>query len=190
MGDLNSIKSFVPQILKEVFVNNAAPLLHASVGQFIKEGGQSDPVGNSIDTMLRTNSGRLQRSLIKGQKENIFNFELNSSGGKLTYGTKVPYGQIHETGGTIHAIKRASSVSRRKEVFVMEQFFWYKYFSTGNKYYKNLAFHVGRTGSVNVPARPFMTPGIKLFQEKYLPLLITDFVSKIMQKIKEINVSK
>lgn len=167
--DLNRIRSQIPGIIKQVFTQEAPTLIEASIGTNFEDGAKGD--GPSTSTKLYIGTGQLARSLKKGDKNNIFNFSMTENEIKLEYGTKLQYAKIHETGGFIKSKGRMAS------------FFWAKFYETKSPYYRNLALKVMKVGGVNIPPRPYLEPGFKLFNEKYLPMLLDSMIKKIIEII-------
>lgn len=105
----------------------------------------------SSSKQLDVRSGKLLRSFSPSDPNNIF--ELKWNGNKLTgeFGSKLPYAAIHEYGGFI------------KSKGKMAKYFWYKYMSTGNPYYRSLALAVEKRGGVQIPKREYFEKGINDF---------------------------
>lgn len=164
---VNDYRVIVSQALTDTFEKKAPKLLQEAVSSFIgKKGGY--PSGSN---KLRTNSGRLLDSLNVGSSENIFEVEIKNDKIVYEYGTKVPYALIQEEGGTIQPTEK------------MVKFFWAKYYSTKETYYRNLALRAKAGKSFRIKSRPFLNPGIAKFEEESLPKLIDEFVKEVLNKL-------
>jgi len=162
--------------------------MQLSIAKFIKNQGATGgatsraPVFNKTDNLYSV-SGQLFQSFIKNNKNNIY--RSSQSGGQFTleYGTKISYARIHETGGFIKAIKRASSVKRKRETYVMAQFFWRKYMETKAPFFKIIALSIEKKGGINMKARPFWNPAIEDFKKNGQPKFEKQMKQAIIQGI-------
>jgi hypothetical protein len=64
-----------------------------------------------------------------------------------------------------------------KSTYVMAQFFWAKYYTTKQPYFKRLALSVEKKGGVNIPARPYFNPAVDRLRND------TKFASDIKQQV-------
>ncbi len=119
-------------------------VMQAYIGTNMNFQGQADRIAPSKSDKLTTYSGALFRSFTKSIK----------------------YAAIHEFGGFIKAtpvtvIKSKSGRKMNKSTYVMAQFFWAKYYTTKQPYFKRLALGVEKNGGVNIPARPYFNPAVE-----------------------------
>jgi len=146
--------------------------MQLSIAKFIKNQGATGgatnraPVFNTGNSLFSV-SGGLFQSFIKNNKNNVYKASQSGSQFTLEYGSKIPYARIHELGGFINAIKRASSVKRKKEVWVMAQFFWRKYMETKAPFFKRIALSIENKGGVNIKARPYNSFGANTWKQKH-----------------------
>lgn len=166
--------------------------MQLSIAKFIKNQGATGgatnraPVFNTGNNIFSV-SGNLFQSFIKNNQNNIYRASTSGSQITLEYGTKVPYAKIHEIGGFINAIKRASSVKRKRETYVMAQFFWRKYMETKAPFFKRIALSIEKKGGVNIKARPFWNPAIEDFKKNGQPKFERQMKQAIVQGIIELQ---
>lgn len=166
--------------------------MQLSIAKFIKNQGATGgatnraPVFNTGNNLFSV-SGNLFQSFIKNNQNNIYRASTSGSQITLEYGTKVPYAKIHEIGGFINAIKRASSVKRKRETYVMAQFFWRKYMETKAPFFKRIALSIEKKGGVNIKARPFWNPAIEDFKKSGQPKFERQMKQAIVQGIIELQ---
>ena len=166
--------------------------MQLSIAKYIKNQGATGgatnraPVFNTGNNLFSV-SGNLFQSFIKNNENNIY--RSSSSGGifQIEYGTKVPYARIHEVGGFIKAIKKASSVKRKRETYVMAQFFWRKYMETKAPFFKRIALSIEKKGGVNMKARPYWQPAIEDFKKNGQPKFEKQMKQAIVQGIIELQ---
>lgn len=166
--------------------------MQLSIAKYIKNQGGTGgatsgaTVFNTGDRLFSV-SGGLFQSFIKGNKNNIY--KASQSGGQfnLEYGSKIPYARIHEIGGFIQAKKRASSVKRKKEVWVMSQYFWRKFMETKAPFFKRIALSVEKKGGVKIKARPYWNPAIKDFKTNGQPRFEKQIKQAVIQGIIEMQ---
>jgi hypothetical protein len=140
---------------------------------------------------LRTLYGNLTRALTPGQKGNVSEVSL---GGKSIVNIKfgfdpktqvkqgprtgdLRYGVLHEYGGTIkHPGGTAYFSSKGKTRFVSNE--------SAGKYFAKTGRELPRTKahSITIPARPYLRPGIKDFQDD--PAGYAAFVDELLVQIK------
>lgn len=157
-------------------------VMQAYIGTNMTYQGQADRIGPSKDTKLTTYSGALFRSFAKGQTGNVFKVSEQGGNFEVEYGSSIKYAAIHEFGGFIKAtpvtvIKSKSGRKMNKSTYVMAQFFWAKYYTTKQPYFKRLALSVERKGGVNIPARPYFNPAVDRLRND------TKFASDIKQQV-------
>jgi phage gpG-like protein len=163
--NINKVRSSIAQIIRDTFTKDVPSLLQTSVGMFMNKGKR--PEGKSKSDKLYIGTRRLYNSLMARNPENIYQLSLNDNQIDITYGTKVPYASIHETGGFIASKGR------------MHKYFWAKYYETKSPYYKYLALKVKKQGGVDIPARPYLNPGMEYFNEKMMPKVVENMIKKI-----------
>lgn len=93
----NEIRTLIPQVMKEIFLEDAPALIQASIMSFMVDGGNRG--GPNKGTLLRIQTGRLARSLKKNTRENIFEVTNEDDTINIEYGSTVEYSAIHEYGG-------------------------------------------------------------------------------------------
>lgn len=136
-------------------------MMQAFIGSQMVNTGLKSRIAPSTNARLEINTGNLFRSFARGSVGNIYKVNVSNNLYELEYGSSLPYARIHEYGGVIKAKKKVSSVKRKKETWAMAQFFWAKFSETENKYFKNLALHVEKEGSVTIPKRPYFDPALQ-----------------------------
>lgn len=166
--------------------------MQLSIAKFIKNQGATGgatnraPVFNTGNNLFSV-SGNLFQSFIKNNKNNIYRASQSGNQFTVEYGTKVPYARIHEVGGFIKAITKASSVKRKKETYMMAQFFWRKYMETKAPFFKRIALSVEKKGGVNIKARPYWQPAIEDFKKNGQPKFEKQMKQAIVQGIIELQ---
>jgi len=105
---------------------------------------------------LSRRSSRLSRSILGSEhgsdgNESIRKVKINSGNIEGIIGSKVPYAEIHEKGGTSHP--KITTRSRK--------FFWAKYFETGDEKWKGMALTNKSFFNIKIPARPYLKPAAK-----------------------------
>lgn len=139
-------------------------VMQAYIGTQMVNTGLKSRIAPSTNTKLEINTGKLFRSFSRGSIGNIHKVSVNGGLYQLEYGSNLPYAKIHEYGGVIKAIKKVSSVKRKKETYAMAQFFWAKFAQTKQNYFKHLALHVENKGGVTIPKRPYFEPALQRFK--------------------------
>ena len=85
-------------LIEEVFLNDDAPkLIYAAI---IKHFNPTANKGRNLTDQLYIQSGRLAKSLKKGNPDNIYNASILDNTIEYEYGSKVIYAAIHEHGGS------------------------------------------------------------------------------------------
>lgn len=158
-------------------------IMQAFIGSQMVNTGLKSRIAPSANTRLEINTGNLFRSFSRGGVGNIHKVTINGGLYQLEYGSSLAYAKIHEYGGEIKAKKKVSSIKRKKETWAMAQFFWAKFSETENKYFKNLALHVEKKGSVTIPKRPYFEPALQKYKasSKYQD----EVKAKVIQGIRE-----
>jgi phage gpG-like protein len=157
-------------------------VMQAYIGANMNFQGQADRIAPSKSDKLTTYSGALFRSFTKGQPGNVFKVSQNGDNFDVEYGSSIKYAAIQEFGGFIKAtpvtvIKSKSGRKMNKSTYVMAQFFWAKYYTTKQPYFKRLALSVEKKGGVNIPARPYFNPAVDRLRND------TKFASDIKQQV-------
>lgn len=134
----------------ESWAEQAIYLFHAYVEEHFNEGKR--PGVFSKSDKLYVNSGRLTQSFVPQRFGSLAGVEVTSNGLRIRLGTDIIYARIHEYGGFIPSRGR------------MHRYFWAKYYETRDKSYKIIALSVMRKGGVDMPARPFFNPAVKVFR--------------------------
>lgn len=117
---------------------------------------------------LNSNTGTLARAFVLQDKNNETRITVSGTQATMDYSINVPYAEIHEEGGFI------------KSKGKMEQFFWANYLKTGIEKYKIMALAVKKNGGINIPKRPFWSKGLKLFETKMWPSLLSRHTSTLL----------
>ncbi len=102
---------------------------------------QKDYLSGPRPTKLGTVTNRLRSSITT---------KTETSGNVIetSVGTNVKYAAIHEFGGQIQATPS------------MYGFFWAKFYESKDVKWKRMALGLKRKGHINIPARPFLRPGV------------------------------
>lgn len=130
----------------------------------------TDTFAPSTSKKLDVRTGKLSKSFVPNDKNNIFKMKYQNGRLNLEYGSSLPYANIHEKGGFI------------KTKGKMEGYFWYKFASTNNPYWKYLALAVRKNGGVNIPARPYFEQGLEDFfrSNAGIGAVLDDIVNEIV----------
>jgi len=167
MADLQDInlKLKLKKELRGTFKNRFAKDLFKAISpQFGKGGGYP-----SKSKKVRSQSGDLLNSFKRGDENNIYKVNFTDTDIDIEWGSKLPYAQIQENGGQIQATEK------------MEGFFWYKFYSTKDDYFKNIALRVKSGKPLNIKAKHYQRDGWKTFEKTYLPKLVDDLTKNIME---------
>lgn len=157
-------------------------LISAYIGEQMQRSGNPNGAiafAPSTSQQLSLGKGDLFRSFIPRDKNNI----LNISGTSIEFGSKLPYAEIHETGGIVYAKKKASSRAKKKETFVMAQYFWYMHKKTASPYYKYLALKVERDGYISIPQRAYLKPALEKFEKEGFEHLLASIMTPIQRML-------
>jgi hypothetical protein len=146
---------------------------------------------------LGIRSGKLYRSFILGQKNSLTKInKADSTGISVTVGSDLPYAEIHEKGGFIQARKKLGSVSRKRDVYAMEQMFWARYFKSGNRYFMNMALSImskdlkGERVGVNIRATQYFSKSIDTYKKKYETEMLKDLYDLFANNFPDVQSSK
>lgn len=120
---------------------------------------------------LRIKTGKLYRSFALNSENTLTDYDVTEKGLKVTYGSELPYAEIHEYGGFV------------KSKGKMESFFWYKFFNTDNEFYRIMALSVRKKGGVNIPKRPYFNPALKAFRKNGLKEIYLQIIEEITKRI-------
>lgn len=141
---------------------------------------RTQSIGPNPGRFLRILTARLRRSLmgsftalVEGQQREGF-VEIDIRPGpvmRFVKGSRVPYADIHEHGGTITV-----PVTER-----MRKFFWAQWYATGEDRWKGMALTKVASFTIRIPARPYLGPAftdeapvIQLYADEQLAKLVTD----------------
>lgn len=188
-----ALKRFVENELQEYFITGINSFIDAGTkSRSLKERQKNAWFSNS--SKLRSQSGKLADSFRMKQfmkvKENsdtkgVTKFSYNNGVVTGKFGTSLPYASIQEYGGEVKAVKKGGSVKRRKEVFIMEQYFWRVYFETKNIFWKILALAVKKKGGINIKARPYFFKSIDHINEnlgKKMEIFLNNMITEYDKK--------
>ena len=156
-------------------------LISAYIGEQMQRTGNPNgaiPFAPSTSKQLALGKGNLFRSFIPRDKNNI----LNISGTSVEFGSSLPYAAIHEEGGKVYAKTKVSSRKKKKETYVMAQYFWYMHKKTASPYYKYLALKVDRDGYISIPQRAYLKPALDKFEKEGFEQILT-FIMTPLQRI-------
>lgn len=134
-------------IRTQAFFNKYFKRMRGSVGNL----GETETFTTSSTDKLNVRSGKLSKSLVPNNENNIFKMNYQNGKLKVEFGSSLPYAKIHEEGGFI------------KTKGKMEGWFWYRYAKTGNPFMRIMALAVRKNGGVNIPERPYFEKGLKDF---------------------------
>ncbi|KKM75715.1 hypothetical protein LCGC14_1387470 [marine sediment metagenome] len=145
-------KSLDREVLIAAMHKSLSEVATISTGDYMDLGSAEDA---PVVSILSRRSGRLSFSIagseFKGKKESIR--KVTATSGKIEgqIGSKVPYAQIQEKGGTTHPKVTAKS----------RGFFWHKFYETGDDKWKGMALTSKTQFDINIPARPYLRPAAK-----------------------------
>lgn len=114
---------------------------------------------STLKNKLHLDTGNLIRSFQSRQGSKVTKATTMNGVIKLTYGSALPYAKIHNDGGVIKATPTKDS--RGNNTYKMALFFWAKFYETGKEYFKALALHVQKVGSVTMPKRQYFTKALQ-----------------------------
>jgi hypothetical protein len=117
------------------------------INHSIVSGNLSDSICYSTNEFQSAPAGGTGKPIEKPNVPNAVNI-----------GTSVVYSWIQEFGGKIQAIKILGSVSRKRDVWAMEQFFWHMWYQTEEEKWKWMALHMQKYDYVTIPAKPYLRP--------------------------------
>jgi len=125
----------------------------------------------SNSAVLRTKTGQLLNSFNPGN--NYTATEIKPEGYKLnlTIGSRLPYAGAHETGAFIATKGR------------MHKWFWAKYMSSNNPFFKIMALSVMKRGGVLIKSRPYFAPALSKFQNEYMQKWLNGIIDKIAKAL-------
>ena len=168
-----ALKRFVENELQEYFITGINSFIDAGTkSRSLKERQKNAWFSNS--SKLRSQSGKLADSFRMKQfmkvaansdTKGVTSFSYNNGIVTGKFGTSLPYASIQEYGGEVKAVKKGSSVKRRKGVYIMEQFFWRVYYETKNIFWKILALTISKKGYIKIKARPYFFKSIDQINE-------------------------
>lgn len=121
--------------------------------------------GRNTTTKLYKRTGDLTRALVRGKRGNILKRSVTNAGLQIQYGInleEIPYARVHDLGGTFTITSKQRG------------FFWYKYISTGQEFWKWLAL----AKTYTIPARPYFTPAAEKMQKEYGEALVKGLLTK------------
>lgn len=172
------------------------------ISKYLKSSSQGRGFAKSMNKNLQDKTGTLYRSFTPRDKNNITDIKYNSDGVQITYGSKLPYASIHETGAFIKAtpvtvirkykpttkkynpIKNAKITMGEKrtpfQTFQMARYFWAMYYKTEDENYKYTALSVHKLGGVKIPKREYFAPAMKDFEREGLPIILNEFLNNIL----------
>lgn len=141
-------------------------VMQAYIGANMDFQGQAERIAPSKSSKVATYSGALFRSFAKGQPGNVFKVSQQGNIFEVEYGSSLKYAAVHEFGMFIKAtpvtvLKSKSGRKLNKSTYVMAQFFWAKYYTTKQPYFRRLAISVEKKGGVDIPARPYFNPAVE-----------------------------
>lgn len=175
MTPIEQLEQRLPEIIKGA-LKRVPVLFQGYIGvQFGDTGrkGSNFVAPKNTSNRLRIDTGRLFRSFLPNSADNILQFTQNGTQFGVTIGTKVPYAQIHEEGGTI---SQPRSQKQRR-------FFWAMYYQTKDEKFKFAAISP-KPLTIRIPARPYFKPATDEFLQKGIPSLQATIRQSIIDAIK------
>lgn len=171
---LLDVKAKLPSALKTEARKSMYEVAAIMSSQYMRKGeggNEQSVIGPSRSDKLGVGTGALYRSFLPGNENNELKIEVSDDSISIESTSKLKYALVHEKGMFIASKGR------------MEKFFWGKFRSTGNPYMKAMALSVRKRGGVNIPARPFIAPSIKDWQDKQSSAMLGRIVKVIEQSL-------
>lgn len=168
---LDALEQRVPQALKSL-VQQIPYILQPFVAEMLGDAGSRRDLSSadfSSSSRLQTRSGDLLRSLIPGEKWNIWKVKPTSDGIDLEMGTEAPYAAIQDEGGKIKGTER------------MIRFFWAAYSKSQNDFWRILALSVRSKGYIQIKARPYWGPAMAEFEDDGVDIIIEMIVDELLE---------
>lgn len=156
-----------PALAKD-FLQRAPRLIQVHVERYLDDRGPP-PDSFSRSDRLGAQSGRLSRSLVRGQEGHSETLRTSGGSVELVYRITLPYARAHDEGRQITATSR------------MIRFFWAKWYSTGFLKWKIIALSAKRKGYIRLRPRPYLTPGLEDFGRSSWPKLLEDYVRSLRE---------
>lgn len=135
-----------------------------------KSGSEAFPdseAGFKSGQQLEYRTGRLYRSFNQRGKETETKLNISNDNIELTVGSKVPYAEIHNTGGFI------------KSKGKMSKYFWYKYITSGNEFFKIMALAVEKNGGVNIKKTNYFDNAVRNFERDGIAKIFRSLIEKM-----------
>jgi phage gpG-like protein len=169
MNDFNErykeFKSLMPTLAKEYGFELLEILNKSLRKQFERK--NDNPFSSYGKNRLTKRTGKLLDSYEAKSPNTLSKVGYSSNKLSINWGSNLPYAEIHEKGGFIKAKKKASSVKTKREVFVMEQFFWRKFIESKNEIWKRIALSVRKNKGIKMPARGYFNAALSTFRDEY-----------------------
>lgn len=161
------IERFTPD---QTLMTKIAGHMHASVMNNFETQGRDVP-GGWPDKMF---PGRM----LEGTGNLIRSIQASATEDTARAYTNYRSAALQHFGGDVKAKKILGSVSRKKDVYAMEQFFWSKWYQSNKKenMFKYIALHVHKHGKITVKARPFM-----ILTSNYENAIVDDIYNHVLK---------
>lgn len=181
--DIPKLTKIVREESKDAF-QRASFRMSAFVGEQMNRNASNQLPKTSKKLDIVT--GGYFKSFIPNKPNNINIINQRKNKTSWVFGTSDPRARSHEEGLFIKAKTPAKSSKGKKTKLKwrMTQFFYFKYFSTGKEYFKNVAFGVEKRGGVQMKKRPVLTPAIENFLKDSdgMELILNESVENIRKR--------
>lgn len=125
----------------------------------------------SSNPRLRVQSGRLLKSFTPKKPGSLSNVKITGYKVDINIGTNLVYANPHEYGMFIKSKGR------------MHKYFWAKYASSRNEFYKIMALSVIKKGGIRLKKRPYFIPALVNFQKNYIQQWLTLIFNRILKAL-------
>lgn len=165
------IEQAFPAALKQA-AQTLSVLFHA----YIEEHMELE-AGSAGSEHVGVRSGRLTRSLMKGQPDNLERITVTGSGLDMEFGTSVPYAGRLEEGGGPYMVPATDRLTA---------FMWRRWFETQNPMFRAAAIKAKHQGFLQHPAtkaKPFLKPAMEKLQDEGLRIANDELIETLARAI-------
>ncbi len=99
----------------------------------------------------------------------------------ITVGSPLIYARTQEEGEVILATPTVDK--NGSPTYKMAQYFFAKWYESGNEFFKAMAIYVKANGFITVPPRPYLAPAIIQYKNTALPKLLKQLNTTIFKRI-------
>ena len=154
VGNVSAAKYFRRTSIKEAekfeaiagkLTNRTLRLIGSVSGNYRFTGGKLPP---RVKRLMETDYKAQGQDFSEGKRESIREVRVGKGRLEGIIGSKVPYAEIHEFGGTIKTVVTGK----------MRKFFWAMYFQTGDDKWKGMALSGKEEFTSTIGARPYLRP--------------------------------